>query len=55
MNDFFSNQLDIVYVIYAYFAILIELSDELWITILYLSHENRSLNVASHVFDEILS
>ena len=55
MNDFFFWQLVIVYVIYDWLAILIELSDESWLVVQYLSHENKGLNVASKVFNEILS
>ena len=55
MNDLFSNQLDIVCVICNQFVILIKLSDELYLVVHYLSHENKGLSVVSKVFDEILS
>ena len=34
---------------------MVELGDELWLIVHYLSHENKGLSVASKVFDEMLS
>ena len=55
MNDFFFVQLVIICVMYNQIAILIELSNKLWPVVPYLLHENRDLNVASKVFDEVFS